>query len=76
MKLILLLLVISSFACKEGNTPPPIGLGSCVVDTWEGARPTAQMCNWGGYSWSCRWSETNERHECDRKGEALGERAK
>ncbi len=47
---------------------PPIARGKCVADHYEGTLATKQVCLMDGYTWACGPAN------CDRTGEAVGER--
>lgn len=69
--LVLGLLLLELTGCKKPkivDIAPPITRGKCVVDHYEGATATKQVCTMDGYTWSCSIAN------CDRTGEAVGER--
>lgn len=76
----LIYLMGATGACeKKGDSarasdPPPISSGKCVVDQYYADRAITQICNYGGYSWSCRFLPGTWTNTCDRLGEAVGER--
>lgn len=71
MKHALVILALLAGCPKTVQPPdiaPPITEGKCVADHYEGRIATKQVCNYAGYAWDCGPAN------CDRKGEAVGER--
>lgn len=65
------LLVCAVFvACAD--RPPPVRMGKCLADVYDGSRTPSQVCVWEGYRWQCDDLPTGIK--CWRLGEATGER--
>lgn len=68
--LLLTLLIL----CACDHTPDPVARGKCLADVYHAERVVDQVCTLDGYRWHCVWSEDHGRYDCQRLGEATGER--
>lgn len=69
-------LVAALASCKKDGTgpglPPPISVGKCLADVYQGSMPTLQTCTFVGYSWTCNrvGDGATGRFDCKRGPEA------